>query len=166
MKAPDPALPPWIATCKREREAMIKWVLNRLDMQMAERTALEPSDDRHINLYTVHQSPRARLERAKRLARAGNVAPLQRLYPELAEFIHPPKRKRGQRRSYRDETALFERDGLSAVVEDVKRIRALWRQHYGLWKRRRDEVSAEKIAGLRHDMSEDEVRAAIKLLSR
>jgi hypothetical protein len=160
MRAPDPALPPWSATCEREGEWMIEWVQKQLDE--AERNALAADDDRPVSFVTV-----SKLERAKRLARAGNVGPLRSLYPEIAEFLYPPKLKKGQRRSYRNETTIFARFGLSAVAEDVERIRTLWRQHYGRWKRRAsDGPSAEQIAGLRHDLSESDVRAAIKALSR
>jgi hypothetical protein len=178
MRAPDPVLPPWSASCKREREALIKWTLDQLDMQDWELIALEPGDDWMLNFPPPGKSSPTRLERlerAKQLARAGNAAPLQSLLvryfddPELAEFIQSPKRKRGQRRSYHDPNVLvaqrFARLGVRGVVADVKRIRALWRQHYGRWKRR-GQVSAEEIAGLRHGKSEDQVRAAIKALSR
>ena len=40
---------------------------------------------------------RAAKERARR---NGDLAPLRALYPEIAEFIHEPKRVRGQRRPY------------------------------------------------------------------
>jgi hypothetical protein len=36
-----------------------------------------------------------------------------------------------------------------AAAADVPRIRQLWRDHYGCWKRRRGETSAEEFAAMR-----------------
>jgi hypothetical protein len=151
-----------------EREAMIRLVLDELERQDAERLHQECDDE--LDDYYAPVPARARflaqVAREKRRAQAtGDVAPLRALFPFslIAEFIQPLKRKQGERRPYRDPITYFARFGLRAVADDVKRIRALLGH-----KRRRgaNSPSAEEIAGHRHGMTEDEVRAAIKLLSR
>ena len=85
---------------------------------------------------------------------------------QIAEFIHEPKRVQGQRRSYpRDPVKAFTRYGQEPLVEDVKRVRALWKQYYGLWKRSQGQVSAEEIVAVRHDCSPEKVEQALKTAS-
>ena len=90
--------PPWKATCKREREWMIKWAI-------AEIVALDNQrqcDDVPQSVWENIPPPSRdmRLQAAKKRARRGDLVPLRGLYPEIAEFIHEPKRVRGQRRPY------------------------------------------------------------------
>jgi hypothetical protein len=147
--------------------------LGELEREDFESDALERDynnlllDNPHLlDLRPQKQSAQARLEDAKRLGYAGELGPLRELYTEIVEFLAVPKRKRGQRRSYRNVSANFKRFSLRLVVRDVQRIRKLWQQHYGLKNRRGGQVSAEEIAGRRHGMTEDEVHKAKEKVSR
>ena len=89
--------PPWKATCEREREWMIEWAI-------AEIVALDNQrqcDDVPQSVWENIPPPSRdmRLQAAKKRAPA-HLVPLRGLYPEIAEFIHEPKRVRGQRRPY------------------------------------------------------------------
>jgi hypothetical protein len=163
-------LPPWKATCERERKWMIEW-------SIAEIIALDNQHQRDDVPQSVWEnipppSRDERLKAAKRRARRGDLSPLRRLYPEIAEYIHEPKRVRGQRRPY--VMALQEGENVYSwahraqaegmAVDIVRELREIvWPQHYGRWKRRRDDgPSAEEIAGVFCGLTADEVRAAIK----
>jgi hypothetical protein len=87
-----------------------------------------------------------------------DVRLLRKLYTEIADFIHPRKRKRGQRRRPRGNW--IKRWHLRVAIDDVHRIRGIWVQHYGKRNRPRGTVTAEAIAAERHDLTEDEVRSA------
>jgi hypothetical protein len=60
-------------------------------------------------------------------AERGNVEPLRQALPRYAEFIHPPRRKRGQHfLKYKSKL-----DPVDPAVEDVNTIRTLLKQRYG-----------------------------------
>ena len=111
-----------------------------------------------------------RLQAAKKRARRGDLVPLRELYPEIAEFIHEPKRVRGQRRPYvkpmKGDTYSWahRKQAERMAVDIVRELREIiWPKYYGRWKRRRDDgPSAEEIAGVFCGLTADEVRAAIK----
>ena len=100
----------------------------------------------------------------------GDLVPLRELYPEIAEFIHEPKRVRGQRRPYvkpmkGDTYSWAAREQAERMAVDIVRElrEIIWPKYYGRWKRRRDDgPSAEEIAGVFCRLTADEVRAAIK----
>ena len=72
-----------------------------------------------------------------------SIEPLRQAFPELARFLQLPKRgdgKRGEQRGY---------NPVKGAARDVKRIRALWRKHYGNKRRKRGDLSAEDIAAAR-----------------
>jgi hypothetical protein len=73
-------------------------------------------------------------------AATGDLEPLRAKYPELAPYLHPRKRGRGERG--------FQRDWVvEAAVDDVFFIRELWARQFGRFKRGRDTPpSAEEIA--------------------
>jgi hypothetical protein len=163
-----PALPPWKATNERERNWMTAWVIDQLDMQDAEDTVRQEEVDATRDYYAPlpdEEQQRLRFEEAVRRARRGDTGMLRRAYPEIAEFIQPPKRPQGRRRSYprRD----FARYWARMIANDVRRVRALWKKRYdGKWKRRNLRPTAEEIVAERHGLDEEQVIAAVKLLSR
>jgi hypothetical protein len=113
---------------------------------------------------------RGHLEAAKQHARCGNLGPLRKLFPDIAEFIHEPKRVRGQRRPRRYVEDVFlryaRRMAEQRAVESVRQLRGIiWPRHYGRVKRR-DGPSAEEIAAIRCGLTVDEVRRAMKTSSR
>src|SRR5215475_10210796 len=101
---------------------MRTWLAHKLQQQM------DQADKMTIDEYCI------------RLARAGDPAPLRHRYPHLAEFIYPPKLRRGQRypkakkRTYAEVAADF-----------AKCIRSQWREQYGS-RTRRGERTAEEYA--------------------
>ena len=103
--------PPDRATRQQKRkheQQILAWLAQRLEDQM-----------RHATGVTLD-------EYCRRLAREGNPVPLRQLYRglDLAEFIHAPKLRRGQRypkakkRTYAEVAADF-----------AECIRSLWREH-------------------------------------
>ena len=104
------------------------------------RTLAAEDDD----LATAQNVQKAReLLRSKKFALEqadkGDVEPLRRKYPDLAKFIHPPKRKRGQR-------DFQPNDGLQVGIQIVRRIRKLWRENYGTDRRKVGQVTAIELA--------------------
>jgi hypothetical protein len=170
---PPTALPPWKATNERERRWMVEWVIGQLDAQDAEsdmrQYELDDERDYYAPLPPAEQQ-RLRLEEAIQRAKHDDVRALRRLLgqivdPRIAKFIHPPKREQGRRRFYPKD--VWGRYAAEMIVADVKRVRALWKANYkGKWKRKRLRPTAEEIVAERRGWTEDEVIAAVKLLSR
>jgi hypothetical protein len=175
MRASDPALPPWIAS-DRQRQHMIDWVITQLD---AEDHWTQVVEDHLLtqlcsslsgavapkNLQARRwQSERWQWELARIEAERGNLTPLRKRLPEWArKYINEPKLKKGQRRSYPN--SAFKHYAQSRFVDEIKRVRALWQQHYGRCNRPRGQVSAEEIVAERHGRSVDEIQAAVKAAS-
>jgi hypothetical protein len=112
-----------------------------------------------LPLETLPQMPPAERRRealaiAIAAARRGNPEPLRRLFPALAEFIHSPPRRRGQRRP---QTNVYERVPLENALDDVRDIRKIWQKHFGKSYAPRNGPSAISIAARRHGLSEDEL---------
>jgi hypothetical protein len=164
----DPTtLPPWECRTEREKREFTEWSIAELIL-LDQR--LHPDDHQQSDyvvpaeVYRRHRQ-KQKLDRAKAAACDGDLGPLRALYPEIAEFIHEPKRPRGQRRSYRKPGVnVWEKIGAErpdAAVESVRHLREIWRRHYGRWKRRYDDhPTAEEIAAAFHDCSVDEITQA------
>jgi hypothetical protein len=130
--------PRWDADAK----VMAAWVIERLE----EREALafaeyaqrvlggefdgDPGDHWLVLAYA--------LERAERR----DVGPLRKLHPHIARFIHPEPRKRGGSFPRQDEVVL-------RAVDDVSKIRKIWRDEYEMKSKRGSSTSAEAIAAER-----------------
>jgi hypothetical protein len=164
---PPPWKPPWKATCERERDQMVEWVIAQLDAQDAEYHMRQHELDAERDYYAplpVAEQQRLQLEEAILKARRGDARQLRKLFPNIAEFIHPPQRRQGKRRTSQKD--VWGRYAAEMVDDDVKQVRALWKAHYGKWKRRGLRPTAEEIVAERRGWTEDEVIAAVKLLSR
>jgi hypothetical protein len=164
-------LPPWHQRNKSDRQAMIDWVISELEWRDAELSEHNIKTQNHYAVVPKENRERNRYESAIASARGGNLAPLRKMFPDHAEFINEPPRVQGQHRPRRiSGAAAFEhwvaRETVEQAISDVKEIRQIWQEHYGRWKRHRDDVSAEAIAGVHRGMTEDEVKAAIKSRSR
>lgn len=170
-EAPTPKLPkpPWWSRNKNDVEWMKAWVFERLKVRFAERLnklyaelkargGIEFDPETHRGTI-VHRT----LQDMKDAAEQGNMEPLREAYPELAEYLHPRKRKPGERRFSRDLE-------LDDAVEDVHFIRQLWKREYGgRWKRRQPNADdanpqgnppfAEEIAAEFHHVDATEVRS-------
>ena len=165
------AWPRWHARNERERQAMIDQVIAELawrDAQLSDYFSQAPQSAYRMSRENF---ARSQYNAAITSARNGNLEPLRKMFPEHAEFIqelplgrgqHKPKRLTGTDwiKQYVADTDAF------LAVRVVKEIREIWREKYGKWKRHDGQVSAEEIAGAYLDMTEDEVRAAIKACSR
>jgi hypothetical protein len=143
-----PPLPPWSSRNERERKWMVQWSLDRLE---------EPRKGQAIDDGDYHFAPVVKFNtkeayhEAVRLAHRGDVEPLRRLigmvFPEICEFIQPLPRVQGQRPPHADPFRHFVD---SQIVDDVKRLREIWKAHFGRFKRRPDDgCSAEYIVALR-----------------
>jgi hypothetical protein len=124
-------LPPWTG----DDRAMLLWLGERLSAISEEEEWREIVRENTNKINDHH-------DLAIKWARHGMIEPLRKLYPDIAEFIHLPKRKRGQRFPN-----LFAH--LSPVLRaalDARRIRALWKKFYPGRRRRRDDKSAEDFA--------------------
>jgi hypothetical protein len=154
MEKPPTDKPPWKARNARDAQAMIDFVVAEL---LAEAVKNTEWSDRQLSHWDGTVAPevavRAALYQAKTSARAGDLGPIRALLPGLAEFLHEPKRVRGQRRPHRqlvggnvfsDYAAEFEK---SQRTVDIERVREIWRREYnGRWKRHRGErPNAEEI---------------------
>jgi hypothetical protein len=161
-------LPPW-AGSERDGRRLIEWSIAQLDALDAEHDA-KLDDPPSSWTYPPEMLWWEDVERAKRAARRGNIEPLRRLFPFIAELIHEPKRVRGQRRPHSrlPEHEAFRRFAVGMAADDVRRLRdVIWPRHYGRWKRRSGEgPTAEEIAAIRRGVTVDEVRAAVKGFTR
>jgi hypothetical protein len=94
----------------------------------------------------------------------GNVEPLRLLHPEIAELIQPPRRARGRPHRWDvDLVRLMERLRLREAIDDVYRIRGIWKRRLGKWKRAdSDAVTAVAIAADRHGLNQKDVHEAFK----
>jgi hypothetical protein len=152
--------PPSLRTPDKAR--MHAWVNERLDIRdIAGETTEEESPLYRIKLLAA--LPRAVVDKigAVRAAKSrwhhGDVGPLRKLYPEVAEAFAPPARWR-QRRLRRDQT---DKRLLQVLArKDVILIRKLFVEEYGQW--RGASPSAEEIAADRHGLTMAEVREAMK----
>lgn len=145
----------------------LKWVNEQLDIleYAAETEGGSPLSSANLKLLAA--LPRAVFDEIGAVSREkarwrlyGDVEPLRKRFPEIAEVILPPPDWRQQRRlqARADKHML-----LKAAIEDVGRIRELWRDHYeGRWKRGRTGPTAVRLAALRNGVDEDELEEAIK----
>jgi hypothetical protein len=118
-------LPPNAAPdCKRRHDrAMRAWLADALDEQN-----IIAIDARTYETFCIM------------LARAGDPERLRELYPQFANCINAPKLAHGEKRPK------LKHDRLRLAVDYVRRIRALWREQYGLTYLRKGEKSAENFA--------------------
>ncbi len=132
-----PAQPDWTGDDK----AMCRWCFAMLEKQ------LEEKDDHDKEWVRANRT----YVQAWVAFGQGNPAPMRELYPDLAEIIHPPPPQRGQHR--RPETQQKE-----FALDLVKRVKGLWRTHYGRRKRGRDDgITANGIVASFMNIDEDQV---------
>jgi hypothetical protein len=99
--------------------------------------------------------PRDPLAAAVASAEHGNIDPIRKLLPRIAKFLHlppPPPRRRGpKRKNPRGWTW-----AIDEARDDVQRVRALWREHFGRVYRS-ESPRATEIAAARHDLKEEQL---------
>ena len=126
-----PDLPPWSG----DDEAMYQWCVAMIKAQWEEERAnfsgpiVGPVKYREM-IAIAH-------------ARVGDLWLLRRIYPQLAEFLHPPKLPRGKHDRRAPQFVAHK----AQALDTVKRVKALWRKHYRRRKRGRyDGITAIEIA--------------------
>jgi hypothetical protein len=148
--APTPKLPRperWHSRDKRDADAMVAWVSERLNVRYAEHMnemIAEVGDQwKHDPDTGLAEIVYWKLEDRIGEAKQDNMEPLREAYPEIAAYINPRKRRQGETK----QTPQRHRLRLQWAVEDVFYIRELWKREYGRWKRgERNPPSAEQIA--------------------
>jgi hypothetical protein len=162
-----PVLPPWQAARPADQELMHRWVNAQLDELDAafDHDMDELAETQDWGPGTTQEEARRlwNLGLAKEAARQGDFTLLRRMFPELARFLNPPS-KLGQGKRPRQPDYSFKQHHMRQAIDDVHRIRQIWAQHYGRWKRHYDDrdVSAEAIAAARHDLDVATVREAMR----
>jgi hypothetical protein len=151
--APGPGLPRWTARDERDRERMVAWVNWELDYTPVEFPKPSPEADEFYRAWRKAYGPE--IEHAEH----GNIEPLRQRLPDLAKFLHLPKRGRGKRfPKMRDEN-----DRVQRAAYDVRTIRDLWEKHYGKKRRcKNDGPSAEEIAADRYEVDVEDVIKRLK----
>jgi hypothetical protein len=106
---------------------------------------------------------------AKSSARCGNLEALRAFLvrltddPEIADFIAEPRRPRGQRRRKAGDWTRWRAFRHDAVIT-VQRVRQIWREQYGKWKR--SDGLAEEIAAEFCGLTVPEIEEALKRRTR
>ena len=166
-------LPPWIASNQRDNKLMALWLNERLDEvqkglldnlsvdfdNLFDHGNLSVDDDPQFAFFWEEIQAR-RKAGGKEIyeAQQGNIEPLRKLYPHIAEFIHLPKRPgKGthfQKSQYNVERPIFadlKKRALTFAAWDVATIRDLWERWYPKKKRSNPSaLSAEDFAAMRH----------------
>jgi hypothetical protein len=150
--------PPWHAI----PEEMEKWVNEKLNAGYAD------EGGSHVEFMWIMDDDARRIYAAEH----GDIEPLKQKYPHLAPYLCLPKRKRGVR-FFKPEHpwwqydnpflalghALQAEDKVQCALDDVKRIRAIWRKEYGRYNRS-DLISAEQIAANRWGVDVEDIFTA------
>lgn len=153
--------PRWSARDERDWKQMYDWVCERLDDPKEvfnfRRFGLEPAELTRPTIEDFEDEEEWR----KAEARLGDVEPLRRAHPDLAEFLFSPKRKRGQKLPPRRHRP----DNVWLAAVDAKFIPIIWKAYYGRSKRtREDGPSAVDIAAQKWGVAKKSVEARIKKL--
>jgi hypothetical protein len=161
--------PEWEST---KDENWLAWVNEQLDELDEQEVLVDDPLEASVRLL-ASMSPEGRREAIRKMMvshakdswRYGDVAPLCKRFPELAETFVPPPRWKEQLRQ-RDRT--IKRQLMKLAVRDVHRIQKLWRDHYdGRWKRRRGHgPTAAQLAARRHGVSPEDLLEAMKRAKR
>jgi hypothetical protein len=137
--------PPNASKTVREawRQQMQDWLAQELDREHVanmQRANAKENIARWRSKFFPERTPE---ESAIEAAWEGDMEPLRRLHPELAPFLHPPKRPRGPRPNpYKASIAKL-------AAGFVPRIRKFWQREFGMKNRSQyyeKEISAEAFA--------------------
>jgi hypothetical protein len=149
---PVQKLPPWTG----DDRAMLRWLGERLRaMRKAELIALAVENFTE-QIQTNDGRFYPAMSKAKTLALAidmadyGDIKPLRKLYPDIAEFINLPKRLRGKQ---------FKKLRVNPILlaaQDAQRVRALWKRFFPGRRRGKHDKSAERFAAELYTGSENQ----------
>lgn len=143
----------WDSNDDRDIKAMTDWVLYQLDIQ-ADFDELE-------SMWEEGYEHISREQMAIEAADGGDIEPLRKLHPKLANYLHLPPRRREQGRpkmrvrppESTDDPALR----VLVAAQDVEFIKRLWKREYGR-QNRTTAPSAVEIAAKRWDVSAADLR--------
>lgn len=128
--------PPWAAQNKREKDAMRDWIFYQIEETYRKHRddTLSGRTNKESVWILIEDVEDAAVEDAYR----GDLTKLRELFdPKFHPFLHPP-RKRG-RRPYASRPSRSEHYDDSAKLLMARKlvpiIRAIWRKHYGKWRR-------------------------------
>jgi len=153
LVGPAQKLPPWTGN-QRKQECMERWInakldeLNEEDLERLERELAHAN--RNAPEWSTIKAGIEEIKLVKALEKAArkDLGPLRELYPRLARYINLPKLEKKGAHFKKDPEQLS--ISLINAVEDVDRIKAIWKQHYGKQNRPRGQLSALEIAAERH----------------
>jgi hypothetical protein len=138
---------------------MTKWVLEQLEAHYRKMMIDEFAEEDHTGnlaeVIAIAESGDLEPLRGELslLLSAAAQSPLQAEHLKyiVERFVNLPPRERGQR---------YPRwaDPVSRAVEDVKFIRALWKQHYGSERNKKGLISAERIAADRCNVNVNQIK--------
>jgi hypothetical protein len=128
------SLPPWTG----DDHAMMLWLVRVLPVLWG------CGDDPHPLVRSPWDAWNAYDPQAEAITatKFGNIEPLRKCYPDIAEYIHLPKRGRGKRFP----NPMADCNPIDLAALDAQRIRALWKKFYPKQRRRRGDKSAEAFA--------------------
>jgi hypothetical protein len=140
---------PWRARNQADREAMTGWVHEQLNIRREIICDSKPHAD--ISFRDLNY------QLALVAAWGGNMQPLRALKPDLAPFLHPPKRGRGEYRRRRGPD--YVPPGFFQLVkEEMKYVDHLWKKYFGRTRRNRlDGPSKLDILKARYELTEKEI---------
>ena len=154
--------PPWHARSERDHIWMRDWVGSRLfDIARSdEEPGSATSEDVSALMADAKQWREYGSEAlAIKAAREyGDIEPLRRMYPSIAEFINLPARKdRSNYKKRPDHSPDGRRKRLKLAIAEAELIRDIWQEHYGRRNRPSGPSTATAITASRHGVSEDEI---------
>jgi hypothetical protein len=159
------AAPPFDTRNEAARIALKTWTIERVWLLDEEADA----GRRYDLLLTPERLAKMQYSAAKSSARCGNLEALRAFLvrltddPEIADFIAEPRRPRGQRRRKAGDWTRWRAFRHDAVIT-VRRVRRIWREQYGKWKR--SDGLAEEIAAEFFGLTVAEIQEALKRRTR
>ncbi|WP_354116682.1 hypothetical protein [Bradyrhizobium sp. LA7.1] len=131
MSMQKPPFRPERGATPRERARWARWMRDYLEEQV---------DQQHIEEVASASNLDEKVWGIA-CARAGDPRFLQQLYPEFADCILPPKRRRGEKRFMQKSVSVAER-----AASIARRIKIILERDHGRKRRRTGEPSAEDFA--------------------
>jgi hypothetical protein len=124
------------AARQRWQQEMQEWIGHVLDWRTETKI-------KSANEYWGRQGSKKYFEQsAIAAAHYGDIEPLRRRHPSIAQFIHLPREKQRGKYPRRSSGTITSIEG---AVEAAAFVRLFWREVYGRKNRRRDDLSADGI---------------------
>ena len=151
---PGDPLPPWKPPTKKADLEKYRWaMIDFVEWAYCQ----QPDPEMKHSPSEVYELIQHGLE--IELARNGDIEPLRRAYPHLAEFLHAPAGPVGKRKTGGLYPTSSRAQWAASTVTDVK---AIWQRYYGK-KVRRFTPTAEEIVANIFGVTTTDVRRALNL---